>query len=122
MTIRMEDLEAGRVDFGDVQDPEGRTLPPVHPGEILADWMEEFGLSAYALAKALAVPRNRIGGIVQGKRPITPDTALRLARHFGTSPGFWLGLQADHDLEEARARLGATIAEEVMPGPYASAA
>ena len=78
-------------------------LKNVHPGEIL---LEEFlvpmNLSQNALARAIGVPPRRINEIVLGKRAITADTALRLARTFGTSEGFWLGLQADYDLEEAR--------------------
>ena len=78
-------------------------FPPVHPGEILlADWIQPLGLSQSGLAKALKVPPRRINEIVLGKRAITADTALRLAKTFGTSEGFWLGLQADYDIEEAR--------------------
>ena len=75
----------------------------IHPGEIL---LEEFlipmGISQNALARAINVPPRRIDEIVLGKRGITADTALRLSRAFGTSAGFWMGLQADYDLEEAR--------------------
>ena len=78
-------------------------LKNVHPGEIL---LEEFlvpmNLSQNALARAIGVPPRRVNEIVLGKRSITADTALRLAKTFGTSEGFWLGLQADYDLEEAR--------------------
>lgn len=78
-------------------------LKNIHPGEIL---LEEFlvpmGISQNALARAIAVPPRRINEIVLGKRSITADTALRLARAFGTSEGFWMGLQADYDLEETR--------------------
>jgi antitoxin HigA-1 len=80
-----------------------KTLPNVHPGEIL---LEEFllpmNMSQNALARATGVPLRRINEIVLGKRGFTADTALRLAVAFGTSGGFWLGLQADYDLEEAR--------------------
>ena len=80
-----------------------RKLPNIHPGEVL---LEEFllpmDLSQNALARATGVPPRRINEIVLGKRGITADTALRLAAFFGTSEGFWLGLQADYDLEEAR--------------------
>ena len=82
-------------------------LKNVHPGEIL---LEEFlvpmELSQNALARAVGVPPRRINEIVLGKRSITADTALRLARAFGTSEGFWLGLQTDYDLEEARRAIG----------------
>jgi antitoxin HigA-1 len=80
-----------------------RKLPNIHPGEIL---LEEFllpiNVSQNALARATGVPPRRINEIVLGKRGVTADTALRLAVAFGTSEGFWLGLQADYDLEEAR--------------------
>jgi antitoxin HigA-1 len=78
-------------------------LKNIHPGEIL---LEEFlvpmGISQNALARAISVPPRRINEIVLGKRGITADTALRLSRALGTSEGFWMGLQADYDLEEAR--------------------
>ena len=82
-------------------------LKNIHPGEVL---LEEFlvpmNLSQNALARAIAVPPRRINEIVLGKRAITADTALRLARYFGTSEQLWMGLQADYDLEEARKQLG----------------
>jgi addiction module HigA family antidote len=85
-------------------------LKNIHPGEIL---LEEFlvpmNLSQNALARAIAVPPRRINEIVLGKRAITADTALRLARYFGTSEQLWMGLQADFDLEEARRQLGRKI-------------
>jgi addiction module HigA family antidote len=74
----------------------------IHPGEILrTEFLDELELSAYALAKALRVPVNRITGIVKGERAITADTALRLARYFDTSPEFWINLQSHCDLEVA---------------------
>jgi addiction module HigA family antidote len=86
-------------------------LKNVHPGEVL---LEEFlvpmSLSQNAVARAISVPPRRINEIVLGKRAITADTALRLARYFGTSEQFWMGLQADYDLEEARKGLGRQIA------------
>ena len=86
-------------------------LKNVHPGEVL---LEEFivpmNLSQNAVARAISVPPRRINEIVLGKRAITADTALRLARYFGTSEQFWMGLQADYDLEEARKGLGRRIA------------
>jgi antitoxin HigA-1 len=72
-------------------------------------------MSQYALAKALSVPEMRISELVNRKRAITPDTALRLARYFDTSPEFWLGMQQTHDLERTRDRAGATIEAEVHP-------
>ena len=87
-------------------------LPNILPGEIL---LEEFlrpaGLSQSALARAMRVPPRRVNEIVLGKRTITADTALRLARALGTSERFWLGLQADYDLEEAERRLGPRLKE-----------
>jgi addiction module HigA family antidote len=86
-------------------------LPNIHPGEVL---LEEFllplGISQNALARAAAVPPRRINEIVLGKRAITADSAVRLATALGTSEKFWLGLQADYDLEEAHRNLGADIA------------
>ena len=93
---------------------EGEKLQPVHPGEVL---MEEFlkpmNLSQNQLALALRVPARRINEIVQHKRSITPDTALRLARYFNMSPQFWLGLQMDYDLNVAEDELGERLSREV---------
>jgi addiction module HigA family antidote len=89
---------------------------PAHPGEVLReDFLIPLGMSQYALAKAIDVPQIRISAIVNRKRAITPDTALRLARYFGTSPEFWMGMQATYDLEMARDRLGAAIEAKVHP-------
>ncbi len=80
-----------------------RKFAPVHPGVVLAeDFLKAMGITQYRLAKGIGVPPRRINEIVLGKRGITADTAIRLARHFGTSEQFWMGLQADYDLEEAR--------------------
>lgn len=87
----------------------GRT--PIHPGEILGDELEELGISAAQLARTLGVPANRISQIVAGKRAITADTALRLARHFGTSADFWMNLQKTYDLDLARQQIGKAIAQ-----------
>lgn len=76
-------------------------MPPVHPGEILADELDELGLSANAFAKALGVPTNRITAILNGQRGVTADTALRLARYFGTGAQFWLNLQKTFELKRA---------------------
>jgi len=90
------------------------TLPPVHPGEVLLeDFMKPLGLSQYRLAKDIGVPALRISQIVRGQRAITADTALRLARYFGTSPDVWLRLQATYDLEVAQRQIGKRIAREV---------
>jgi len=91
-----------------------KKLAPVHPGEVL---MEEFlvplGLSQNALARGLGVPPRRINEIVHGNRRVTADTALRLARFFGTSPEFWLGLQMDFELDFETGRLGNRLEREV---------
>jgi antitoxin HigA-1 len=85
----------------------GRT--PIHPGEILADELNEIGLSAAELARALEVPPNRISQIIAGKRAITADTALRLARYFGTSPDLWMNLQKTYELDLARQQIGEAV-------------
>jgi addiction module HigA family antidote len=91
-----------------------KILDPIHPGEIL---MEEFlkpmGISQYRLAKDISVPARRINEIVQGKRSITPDTALRLSRFFGLSERFWINLQTRYDLEKEKDRLKSRLDEEV---------
>ncbi|MGA2774226.1 MAG: HigA family addiction module antitoxin [Bryobacteraceae bacterium] len=92
-----------------------RKLPPVHPGEILKETMEDLGISVNRLAQALHVPANRISGIVAGQRSITGETALRLARYFNTTPGYWIGMQAQFDLETARDEWDAKIQSEVSP-------
>lgn len=82
----------------------------IHPGEILLEeFLNPMGISQNALARAIDVPPRRINEIVLGKRGITADTALRLSRAFGTSEGFWMGLQADYDLEEARKLIDAAL-------------
>ena len=87
-----------------------KTLPNIHPGEILQEeFLLPMSISQNALARAAGVPPRRINEIVLGKRGITADTALRLAKVFGTSEGFWLGLQADYDLEESRHAIGADL-------------
>ena len=91
-----------------------KKLEPIHPGEVLqAEFLEPFGLSQNALARGLNVPPRRINEIILKKRRITADTALRLARYFGNSPEFWLGLQTDYDLEVAMDRLGDRLRDEV---------
>jgi addiction module HigA family antidote len=76
-------------------------LPNVHPGDILRDELHERQITAYRLAKELGIPESAIGQILAGKRSVTPGTALRLSRFFGTTPELWLNLQAAYDLEEA---------------------
>jgi addiction module HigA family antidote len=91
-------------------------LPPIHPGEILhEEFMKPRNLSQNALARALNVPPRRINEIVMGKRGITADTALRLARFFGTSAEMWTGLQADYDLRVARNEKARAIERDVEP-------
>jgi antitoxin HigA-1 len=87
-----------------------------HPGEVLSEeFLKPLGMSANARAMALRVPATRIGAIVKGERAVTADTALRLARFFRTSPEFWMGLQATHDLTKARRERGRAIERDVEP-------
>ena len=91
-------------------------LPNVHPGEVLLEeFLKPLGISQNRLAREITVPPRRVNEIVLGKRAITPDTAIRLARYFGTSERFWLGLQMDFDLEEARNELSERLDQEVKP-------
>lgn len=90
-------------------------MRPVHPGEILGDELQALGMSANALSKALAVPVNRVTAILQGQRGITADTALRLARYFGTTPQVWLNLQQTYELRRAEIAVGRRIAESIQP-------
>ncbi len=90
-------------------------MPP-HPGRILKDdLLDPLGMSINRLAQALRVPANRLSQIVQGRRSVTPDTSLRLARYFGFSPDYWLNLQSHHDLEVARRQSALRIETEVTP-------
>ncbi len=99
-----------------------RKLPPVHPGEILLEeFLSPLGVSQYRLAKDTNVPPRRINEIVRGTRAISADTALRLARYFGTSERFWLNLQARYDLEIEKDRLGDRLRREVKVLAAASA-
>ena len=90
-------------------------MPPVHPGEILADELQELGLTANALAGRLAVPTNRVTAILNGQRGVTADTALRLARYFSTTPEFWLNLQKTFELRRAEIESGDEINAQVQP-------
>ncbi len=90
-------------------------MRPVHPGEILGEQLQELGLSANALAKALGVPTNRITAILKGQRGITADTALRLSRYFGTTPQLWQNLQKAFELRVAEIESGKDITERVEP-------
>ena len=90
-------------------------MRPVHPGEILRDELQALGLSANALSKALGVPVNRITAILHGQRGVTANTALRLARYFGTTPQVWLNLQKTYELRRAEIAVGHRIAAGVKP-------
>ncbi|MBL8428383.1 MAG: HigA family addiction module antidote protein [Dechloromonas sp.] len=91
-------------------------MRPIHPGEILREeFLVPFEMSANALAMELHVPAPRINDVVRERRSVTPDTALRLARYFGTTPQFWLNLQSSFDLRKAEVELGTKISAEVRP-------
>jgi antitoxin HigA-1 len=100
---------------------------PIHPGEILADELEELGLTAKRLAEILEVPPNRLYQLLSGKRNITADTALRLGQYFGMSPDFWMNLQSAYELDLARQQTGEAISRipglirAVHPSPHAPA-
>ena len=98
-----------------------RKLAPIHPGEVLLhDFLEPLELSQYRLAQDISVPPRRINEIVHGTRAVSADTALRLARYFGTTERFWLNLQSRFDLEVERDRLGERLKAEVRPLKRAS--
>jgi addiction module HigA family antidote len=114
MSIKREDLDASRIDFAGVTT--GKRLPLIHPGEILRDdFLVPMKISVYTLAQAIKVPRSRVNDIVLGRRGITADTAFRLARYFGTTPDFWINLQARYDLDAAERKLRRRIEREVRP-------
>jgi antitoxin HigA-1 len=114
MSIKREDLDAGRIDFAEVTT--GKRLPPVHPGAILrGEFLEPMKISVYTLAQAIKVPRSRVNDIVLCRRGVTADTAFRLARYFGTSPEFWINLQAHYDLDVADRKLRRRIEREITP-------
>jgi addiction module HigA family antidote len=114
MKIKREDLDAGRIYFADVST--GKRLPPIHPGEILRDdFLAPMQISVYSLARVIKVPRSRVNDIVLGRRGMSADTAFRLARYFGTSPEFWINLQARYDLDVADRTLRRRIEREVAP-------
>ena len=98
-----------------------KTLPPITAGEILnEDFLKPMEITAYRLAKDIHVPLTRITAILQGKRSITADTGLRLDRYFGMSEGYWLRIQGECDLREAKQRLGKEI-EDIKPRPLVAA-
>ncbi len=91
-------------------------VAPTHPGEVLLkDYLEPLGMSRSALAKAIGVAQIRVGQIVQGRRAVTPDTALRLARYFNTSAQFWLGMEQTYVLETSRDWIGEAIEARIVP-------
>ena len=92
-----------------------KRLAPIHPGQVLQEVLSEAELTVNALAMSLRVPANRIGAIIKGQRGITADTALRLARYFGTTAQMWINLQARYDLETAEDSLKEQIEHEVIP-------
>jgi addiction module HigA family antidote len=93
-----------------------KVRPPVHPGMILKlDLLEPYGMSLNQLAKELHVPANRLSQIVSGKRGISPDTSLRLARYFGFTPEYWLNMQAQYDLEVIRRQSMQQIEKDIKP-------
>ena len=114
MTIRRKDIDSRKVDFSDISS--GRRLPPIHPGEILRDeFLTPMEISVYELANSIKVPRSRINDIVHGHRAISTDTAMRLARYFGTTSEFWINLQARYELDLADRTVRRKIELEVAP-------
>lgn len=92
-----------------------RDIAPVHPGKHLAEFLDEYGVTAYRVAKATHMSQDRLSHILRGKRAVTADTALRLGRYFGTTPEFWLNLQSHYELETAQEALAGRLEHEVEP-------
>lgn len=93
-----------------------RDIPPIHPGEILkADFLDPLQMSVNALSRDIKVPRARLNDIVRGRRGITADTAMRLARYFGVSEQFWMNLQSHYELEVANEAYGRRLDREIKP-------
>ena len=114
MSIKREDIDRGKVDFPNIRS--GRRLAPIHPGTILRDeFLTGYGLSQSQLAKAIGISPNRIAEIVNNRRRITADTALRLSLYFRNSPEFWLNLQSHYDLKVARRNLKPEDAKRIKP-------
>lgn len=112
--IRIEDL--ANVDFDDVAVAGATDVPPTRPGDILLhDFMEPLGMSSSVLGRDLAVPANRISAVLAGTRCVSADTALRLARYFGTSPELWMGLQTSYNLRKTARSEGDAIARQAHP-------
>jgi len=91
-----------------------KRLPPTHPGDILKEELDERSISLNKLSRDIRIPLSRVSLIVNGKRAVTADTALRLARYFGTYPQLWMNLQLAYDLEIAERKIGAVIEKEVI--------
>jgi addiction module HigA family antidote len=116
MTISRQTLEAGDIDLSDIVDTSIPPVEPTPPGVLLREeWLEPLGVSAYRLAKDIGVPPNRVTAILSGDRAITADTALRLARYFGTDAQSWMNLQARYDLAVERSAHGEEIVRVVHP-------
>lgn len=112
VSIRRETLH--KLDYSDVST--GRRLPSVHPGEVLLkDFIGPMGVTRYRVSKNMGVPQRRIDLICRGESAVTADIALRLAQLLGTSAEFWMGLQAQYDLEQAARAAGAQIKHDVVP-------
>ena len=112
MTIRRDELR--KIDFSDVAT--GKRLAPVHPGDVLLkDFIEPMGITRYRVAKNINVPQRRIDLICRGEAAVSAEMALRLGRVFGTTPEFWINLQAQYDLEIAERAAGKEIAKVVVP-------
>lgn len=112
MTIRRDELKT--INFSDVSS--GKRLAPVHPGSVLLkDFIEPMGISRYRVAKNIHVPQRRIDLICRGRAAVSADMALRLGRLFGTTPEFWISLQAQYDLEVTARAVGKEIAKAVVP-------
>jgi antitoxin HigA-1 len=100
-----------------------KRLPPVHPGEVLReDFLRPMSLSPYAVARAVGVPRTRIERLANEQTAVTADTALRLAKYFGTTPAFWMGMQAQYDLKRAQDEVGTELRKIVAARDVKSAA
>jgi addiction module HigA family antidote len=116
LSIPRETLEAGGVDLSGVIDPAAQALAPISPGTLLREeWLEPLAITPYRLAKDIGVPSNRVTAILAGERAITADTALRLARYFGTDAQSWMNLQARYDLAVERRAHGEEISRVVRP-------
>jgi antitoxin HigA-1 len=112
--VAIVDCHGGRPAMATEESVECR-MRPVHPGEVLRDELADLGLSARAFAKALDIPVNRVTQILRAERGVSADTALRLARYFGTSAEFWMDLQSDYELRRARREVGPAIEQAVRP-------